>query len=81
MIELKKLNGTSIFVNPDMIRAVEATPDTVVNFLDGETILVLNTPEEIVSSIVSFRKSYLNSQTNVDALSSQLLGKQQDLQK
>lgn len=58
MIELKKLNGTAIFVNPDLIRAVESTPDTVVNFIDGESILVKDSPQEIIASIVSFRRKY-----------------------
>jgi len=58
MIELNKLNGMSIFVNPDLIRVVESTPDTVVNFIDGESIIVLNSPQEIITRIISFRKKY-----------------------
>ena len=70
MIELKKLNGASIFVNPDLIRAVESTPDTIVHFIDGESILVKDSPKEIVAGIVAFRRKYsisdLNSANNVD---------------
>ena len=58
MIELNKLNGMSIFVNPDLIRAVESTPDTVVHFTDGETILVRNSPQDMVEKIISFRRKY-----------------------
>ncbi len=58
MIELKKLNGASIFVNPDLIRVVESTPDTLINFVDGESLLVKDTPQEIIASIVSYRRRY-----------------------
>ena len=58
MIELKKLNGAAIFVNPDMIRVVESTPDTLVQFIDGESLLVQTSPQEIVAKIISFRKTY-----------------------
>ncbi len=73
MIELKKLNGTSIFVNPDMIRVVESTPDTLVNFLDGESLLVLNSPPEIVERIVLFRKKYFVSSMDMNATRVQLI--------
>ncbi len=73
MIELKKLNGTSIFVNPDMIRVVESTPDTLVNFLDGESLLVLNSPQEIVERIVLFRKKYFVSSMDMNATRVQLI--------
>ena len=72
MIELKKLNGTSIFVNPDMIRVVESTPDTLVNFLDGESLLVLNSPQEIVERIVLFRKKYFVNSMDMIATRAQL---------
>ncbi len=70
MIELKKLNGASIFVNPDLIRAVESMPDTIVHFIDGDSILVKDSPKEIVAGIVAFRRKYsisdLSSANNVD---------------
>ena len=58
MIELNKLNGMSIFVNPDLIRVVESTPDTIVHFTDDETILVRNSPQEIIQKIIFFRRQY-----------------------
>jgi flagellar protein FlbD len=56
MIELYKLNGTIVFVNPDLIRVIEATPDTVLSFLDGDKMMVRDRPQEIIEKIVSFRR-------------------------
>jgi flagellar protein FlbD len=58
MIELNKLNGQRFMVNPDLIRYIEATPDTVLTFVDGVKIVVLDKPDEIVSKIVQFRRSF-----------------------
>ncbi len=68
MIELNKLNGMPIFVNPDLIRAVESTPDTLVNFTDGESLLVLNSPQDIIAKIIFFRRQYsfVNTDNNLE---------------
>ncbi len=60
MIELNKLNGKAVFVNPDLIRHFEAAGDTVLVFTDGETLLVRQTPSEVVTKIVEFRRRCLD---------------------
>jgi flagellar protein FlbD len=57
MIEVNKLNGAVFMVNPDLIRYIEATPDTVLTFTDGQKISVKNPPKEIVDRIVRYRRS------------------------
>jgi flagellar protein FlbD len=56
MIELLKLNGTVVFVNPDLIRFVESSPDTILIFGDGKTLLVKNKPQEVLSKIIEYRR-------------------------
>lgn len=56
MIELSRLNGLEVVVNPDLIRFIEKTPDTILTFVDGEKLLVREQPEEIVEKIVRYRK-------------------------
>jgi flagellar protein FlbD len=56
MIELNKINGATIFVNPDLIRVIEITPDTVLTFTDGEKIMVRDRPQEIIEKIVLYRR-------------------------
>lgn len=57
MIELYKLNGQTVFVNPDLIRFMESTPDTVLTFIDGQKIVVRDAPTEINEKIVKYRQS------------------------
>ena len=59
MIELNKLNGLRFLVNPDLIRYIEATPDTVLTVVDGEKLVVLDKPDEIVAKVIQFRRSIL----------------------
>jgi flagellar protein FlbD len=56
MIELHKINGAPVFVNPDLIRLIEKTPDTVLTFTDGEKLMVRDKPDEIVEKVVRFRR-------------------------
>jgi flagellar protein FlbD len=57
MIEVSRLNGARLMVNPDLIRYIEATPDTVLTFTDGEKLMVRDRPDEIVEKIVEFRRN------------------------
>ena len=39
MIEVTKINGVKVLVNPDLIELVEETPDTVLTLTTGKKIL------------------------------------------
>ncbi len=56
MIEVNKLNGAIVYVNPDLIRYLEDAGDTVLVFTDGEKLLVRQSPDDVIARIVSFRK-------------------------
>ena len=55
MIPLTRLNGNPFVVNPDLLERAEATPDTVVTFVDGSRIVVLESIEALTELIVVFR--------------------------
>jgi flagellar protein FlbD len=59
MISLTRLNNRSLFVNSDLIKFVEQSPDTVVTLITGEKIVVLEKPSEVLARLVSFRRSVL----------------------
>ena len=40
MIEVTKINGVKVLINPDLIELVEETPDTVVSFTTGRKIII-----------------------------------------
>ncbi|MBO5283257.1 MAG: flagellar FlbD family protein [Lachnospiraceae bacterium] len=56
MIEVTKLNGQKILVNPDLLEVVEETPDTVVTLTTGKKIIVKESRQEIKNLVKSFRK-------------------------
>jgi flagellar protein FlbD len=56
MVHLTRLNATVLFLNSDLIEHIQATPDTLITLTNGHNLLVRESPEEIISRIVSFRK-------------------------
>jgi flagellar protein FlbD len=59
VIELTRLNNKLLFVNADLIKFVEASPDTLVTLISGEKLVVRETMEEIRARFVAFRRSIL----------------------
>lgn len=59
MIQLTRLNNSPLTVNSDLIKFVECSPDTLITLLNGEKLLVRESPDEVRSRIVEFRRSVL----------------------
>jgi flagellar protein FlbD len=57
MIHVTRLNHSSLVLNSDLIEQIEATPDTVISLVNGERFMVLETPDEVVDRVVTFRRS------------------------
>lgn len=57
MIEVSKINGKPVLVNPDLIRFIEASPDTVLIFTDGERLMVQDKPDGILQKIIRYRQA------------------------
>ena len=56
MIEVTKMNGRKVLVNPDLIELVEETPDTVVLFTTGRKIIIKESRQEFKNLVKSYRK-------------------------
>ena len=56
MIEVTKLNGVKILVNPHLFEVVEETPDTVITLTTGKKIIVKESRQEIKNLVKSYRK-------------------------
>lgn len=56
MIEVTRLNGTKVLVNPGLVVFIESTPDTVISFLDGRKIIVSEKVEEIQKMVLDYNK-------------------------
>ena len=55
MIEVTKLNGVKILVNPDLFEVVEETPDTVITLTTGRKIIVKESRQEVKNLVKSYR--------------------------
>ena len=56
MIEVTKINGTKVLVNPDLIELVEETPDTVIAFTTGRKLIVKEGRQDIKNLVKLYRK-------------------------
>ena len=56
MINITKLNGVQLTINPDFIEVVEETPDTVITLSTGRKIIVKESRQEIINLVKSYRK-------------------------
>ncbi len=56
MIEVTRLNGSIFFINPDQILTLEATPDTVISLLNGDKLIVTETPDILIDRFIQLKK-------------------------
>ena len=56
MIEVTKLSGVKILVNPQLFEVVEETPDTVITLTTGKKIIVKESRQEIKNLVELYRK-------------------------
>ena len=56
MIEVTRINGSKVLINPDLIEIVEETPDTVVAFTTGRKLIIKEGRQEIKNLVKLYRK-------------------------
>ena len=59
MIEVTHLNGSPAVVNVDLIERIERTPDTLIVLVNGNQMIVKETPEELVERTRDFKRGLL----------------------
>ena len=57
MITLTRLNGKEFVVNAELIRLVEATPDTLVTLRGGEKLVVREGVDQVVEKAVEYGRA------------------------
>jgi flagellar protein FlbD len=55
MIPLTRLNGSPIYLNSDLIKYAEASPDTMLTLVHGEKMVVRESCEELVQRMSDYR--------------------------
>lgn len=66
MITVTRLDGSQLLLNVDLILAIETTPDTLVSLTTGDTVLVRETPAELVNRITQFKGAVARSAADRD---------------
>jgi flagellar protein FlbD len=70
MVRLTRLNNQVFTVNSDLIKYVEQSPDTLITLVNGEKIVVRESPDEIVARVIAFRRSILQGPSVIGGSSS-----------
>jgi len=60
MITVTRLNGRRLVVNAELIKTVEANPDTTIKLTSGDTIIVKETLQDVVELAVDYGRSLRN---------------------
>ncbi len=68
MIKLTRLNKKEIYLNPDLMKSIEETPDTIIVLVNGDHYLVREKASEIIGKIIDFRVTILNHSKNPSGL-------------
>ena len=67
MITLHRLNGQIVAINPDLITWIDVTPDTTVCLIGSDRIMVRESLDDVIDSIVAYRASIRALARSVDA--------------
>jgi len=57
MIKLTRLGGEAFILNADLIRYVEARPDTFITLTSGERLVVVESPDEVLRRAVAYQQA------------------------
>jgi flagellar protein FlbD len=57
MIKLTRLDNEPFVLNADLIRYVEARPDTFITLTDGERLVVRETMDEVLARAVRYQQT------------------------
>ena len=54
MITVTRLNGKKFVVNAELIRTVEANPDTTLTLINGDHMIVQETMQDVVNLAIEY---------------------------
>lgn len=66
MIRLTKMDGTPVYLNPDLIEFIEENPDTLVTLSNGRSYLFLEPAAIAIDRIVRYKARILHRSSLVN---------------
>jgi len=61
VIELTRIDGTTFYVNPDLIEVLEASHDTHITLTNGHKYVCAEAPAVIIERIAAFRRASMGA--------------------
>ena len=65
MIPLTRLNSQQVTINSDLIKFIESNPDTVITLINGEKMLVHESPDGS-TRVIKFRRDVINGLLSIN---------------
>jgi flagellar protein FlbD len=56
VIAVSRLDGSSFFLNSELIETIEATPDTVLTLTSQKKLIVRESPQQVIEQLIAFRR-------------------------
>ena len=56
MITVTRLDKRAVVLNADLIKMLEATPDTIITLINGDTLVVRESVEEVVRRAIDYQR-------------------------
>ena len=54
MILVTRLNKRRVVINADLIKMIESTPDTILTLINGDTMIVRESVDEVVEKAIEY---------------------------
>lgn len=56
MITVTRLDGRVVVLNADLIKMLESTPDTIITLINGDSLIVRDSVEEVVRRAIDYQR-------------------------
>jgi flagellar protein FlbD len=56
VILITRFNGTKIYINAELVKSVEPTPDAVITLMNGEKFIAKETAEVVVERLIEYQR-------------------------
>jgi flagellar protein FlbD len=56
MITVTRLDERVVVLNADLIKMIEATPDTIITLINGDTLIVSESRDEVVRRAIDYQR-------------------------
>lgn len=56
MITVTRLNQRVVVLNAELIKMIESTPDTIITLINGDTLIVQESRDEVVRKAIDYMR-------------------------